>query len=1409
VIITELDVEGFGLWNGLKLSPLGEGLNVVHGPNEAGKTTLLQFIRGTLYGFGPARRRRYLDAVIGGRPGGSLGLRSGGGAYRIARRAHRTENASWGDVATLTAPDGNMYDGSLVAGLLCNIDEPVFTNVFAVGLRELQELATLSDTDAARLLYDLTTGLDRVSLAEVVRELSASRRRLVAPEGETSEIDRLLAERAKAQADLAAAADRMREYARLSREHEAVERDIARWEEERGEAERELRLVEAANQAREKWTERDALDLELEALGPEREWQADALERLDALTRQMQITRKRGRILTKRRRALRKEIAALGPGTDLWRQAPRIAAVLDQQEWIATLERKVKELDAEIALAQGDLSADDDEGSEAVANTKKLPPLGAKELARLRTLAGAVSSARRRAEETRQELERRHDDATQIEEQALSALADMPDKDLAKAIEIAGTHVAGFRRRLQVETRLEQLTRQELELEGRTNELIDRQLLPVWTLAGLGGLFVCGVLMILAGFFLPESIVGTTGGWGMAFLGVAGVVAAAMGKRSMEQAAEKQLATCEKQVETLHVQMRQAKKERDELDEQLPKGGGPTEARLAAAEKKLAQLEGIIPLESQRKVVSQGAASVKQRAKEAHRRLIEARRAWSDALSEAGWPSNLSPKQVLLSNRGSKRSQTISKKIAFLKLEREQAQRSLRTMLERVREVAADCGVPGDAANAMEQLRRLRQEINQQEAASTQRRTLEDKAHKYLRIGKRLRRDFSRLKTKQTKLIRSVGARDEIEFRRFAADDARAKELRATRVTVQAALTKALGPHITEDDVRPLLTAEQAVRLEGRWEHLAAQVQAREGDLRGAFERRGQLSQAQQTLAADRAAATRKLDITMIDQRLKAAADRWRVVSVTGMVLESVRRGYERERQPETLRDASRYLAAMTTGQYRRVWTPLDENLLCVDHADGRSLPVEALSRGTREQLFLALRLALVAAYARRGVELPLVLDDVFVNFDHDRARAAANVLSDFADTGRQVFVFTCHEHIVKLFKAKKTTVIRLPERGAEAPAVTLEVESRKKPKREEPVEEPPLEVVEEPVLAVPPPPEPEPEPLPVFEEPIVEVAVSSVPASKVEVIAPPIILPWPLDTQLLEEETPSEDDWDGRDDSEAPAELAVPWFEDTWHDESEAPDDSAGEREDDAWRWPPEPEPAPVKVVAVAPPPVHAPLPPPPPRPTRRVTHRWLYRGMFDGHGAEEFPGEFAERAGPGKFEELDWDERPVSAIDPWEAADVLREAQAFTWGRVSAVDHHDGDYPPPRPADIARVASPVVAQRATWEEAAESYAPPTYTPRPYSPPSHTPPAYRASDSDATYAPPPHRNGSTNGSTNGAAGHHASGDDHAHDDEYADDDEYAAPRLNLREALDASRDVSAGYAWPRPPHYLGAVHDA
>ena len=187
------------------------------------------------------------------------------------------------------------------------------------------------------------------------------------------------------------------------------------------------------------------------------------------------------------------------------------------------------------------------------------------------------------------------------------------------------------------------------------------------------------------------------------------------------------------------------------------------------------------------------------------------------------------------------------------------------------------------------------------------------------------------------------------------------------------------------------------------------------------------MTQQLKLLAEDRRLGGKLMELQLVEEQLHEAVDRWQTLAVTHRLLESIRRTYEAEHQPETLREATVYFNQLTGGHYVRVWTPLDDDVLRVDDNEGQTLPVEALSRGTREQLFLSLRLALVSAFGRRGANLPLVLDDVLVNFDVHRVEATAKVLKQFAAGGFQVLLFTCHEHIAQIFHALDMEVRELP----------------------------------------------------------------------------------------------------------------------------------------------------------------------------------------------------------------------------------------------------------------------------------------------------------------------------------------------------------------------------------------------
>ena len=146
-----------------------------------------------------------------------------------------------------------------------------------------------------------------------------------------------------------------------------------------------------------------------------------------------------------------------------------------------------------------------------------------------------------------------------------------------------------------------------------------------------------------------------------------------------------------------------------------------------------------------------------------------------------------------------------------------------------------------------------------------------------------------------------------------------------------------------------------------------------------------------------------------------------------------LRRGLERYRQQQQdplLRRAGAHFAALTAGRYAGLLASFDERdraVLAARLASGGELPVEALSEGTRDQLFLALRVAAIEQYAAAAEPLPFIGDDLLVHFDDARAAAGLRLLATLGQT-TQAILFTHHDHLAALAEAVEGVAVhRLP----------------------------------------------------------------------------------------------------------------------------------------------------------------------------------------------------------------------------------------------------------------------------------------------------------------------------------------------------------------------------------------------
>jgi uncharacterized protein YhaN len=165
-------------------------------------------------------------------------------------------------------------------------------------------------------------------------------------------------------------------------------------------------------------------------------------------------------------------------------------------------------------------------------------------------------------------------------------------------------------------------------------------------------------------------------------------------------------------------------------------------------------------------------------------------------------------------------------------------------------------------------------------------------------------------------------------------------------------------------------------------------------------------------------------------QKLKKKSDEWSILTLARNIIGKAIEKYEQERQPGVIKEAQSFFSKMTLGRYSRIFAPLDdESRIYVEDKDGRRKDIRGLSRGTAEQLYLSLRFGFVREFNKRAESLPIIFDEIFVNFDPERFRAACEAIKELAKTN-QILYFTCHPESVNLFHQiiPDSRVIELPE---------------------------------------------------------------------------------------------------------------------------------------------------------------------------------------------------------------------------------------------------------------------------------------------------------------------------------------------------------------------------------------------
>jgi DNA repair exonuclease SbcCD ATPase subunit len=164
--------------------------------------------------------------------------------------------------------------------------------------------------------------------------------------------------------------------------------------------------------------------------------------------------------------------------------------------------------------------------------------------------------------------------------------------------------------------------------------------------------------------------------------------------------------------------------------------------------------------------------------------------------------------------------------------------------------------------------------------------------------------------------------------------------------------------------------------------------------------------------AAAQAEAKRQEAIALMSN----VAERYvRVATAAHLLRYSIDR-YREDKQGPLLARTSTLFSRLTLGSFKKLVVDFDREPLALEgqRTDGRLVGISGMSDGTRDQLYLALRLAALELHLEQAMPLPFIADDLFINYDDDRSTAGLEALSNLSEKTQVIFL-SHHEHLVPM----------------------------------------------------------------------------------------------------------------------------------------------------------------------------------------------------------------------------------------------------------------------------------------------------------------------------------------------------------------------------------------------------------
>ncbi|OAI11891.1 hypothetical protein A1359_14305 [Methylomonas lenta] len=148
--------------------------------------------------------------------------------------------------------------------------------------------------------------------------------------------------------------------------------------------------------------------------------------------------------------------------------------------------------------------------------------------------------------------------------------------------------------------------------------------------------------------------------------------------------------------------------------------------------------------------------------------------------------------------------------------------------------------------------------------------------------------------------------------------------------------------------------------------------------------------------------------------QMSDVAERYVKVFTAGRLLRWSIDRYREEKQGPLLQRAGAIFSTLTSGSFSKLIVDFEREPMVLEglRSDGKLVGISGMSDGTRDQLYLALRLAALEMHLEQAMPLPFVADDLFINYDDVRSKAGFDALKALSEQTQVIFL-SHHDHLI------------------------------------------------------------------------------------------------------------------------------------------------------------------------------------------------------------------------------------------------------------------------------------------------------------------------------------------------------------------------------------------------------------